>query len=111
MTQIVLELVASIVAAGALVPLLVSLVIQSHWRKRWRTLAMLAVTLLSGAATYFVDHKLTGADLHDPSKVVTVVVGVLLASAAAYRVLWKPSGVTDGIEKATSKTTAAKRAA
>ena len=58
-----------------------------------------AVSTLAGLVAYVTQF---GLELTSVSTIVTFVVGVILASATAYRNLWKPTGVAPAIEASTS---------
>lgn len=94
------EFVAIILAVGGLLPLLTAVVNQPQWSAKVRTWMSVAVSVLAGLVTYVAEFGLV---LESPSSVVIAVVGIVLASAAAYKALWKPSGVAPSIEAATSK--------
>lgn len=96
------EAIAIILAVGLLLPLLTSIVQQPRWSKRTRTILSVAVSIVAGVVTY-----VTANGLHlvpdQPSTIVVFIVGVILASATAYKTVWKPSGVSPAVERVTSK--------
>lgn len=94
------ELVASILAVGALIPLLISIVNQPRWSTQTRTVMSVGVAALAGLVTFVADN---GLDFSSPSRLITTVVGVILAATTSYSTIWKPSGVAPSIEHATSK--------
>ena len=93
------ELVATILALGAALPLLTSVVQQPQWSASVRTWSSVAVSILAGLVAYVTQF---GLDFSAPSTVVSTVIGVVLASAASYKTIWKPSGVAAAIENSTS---------
>lgn len=95
------EFVAIILAVGGLLPILTSVVNQPQWSTRTRTIMSVLVSVLAGLVAYVAEF---GFVLDSPSGIVATVVGVILASATAYKTLWKPIGVAPAIEVATSKT-------
>lgn len=92
-------LIATILAVGPLVPLLTSVVNQPHWSSRQRTIMSVIVSIIAGTVVYTTEY---GLDFSNPAMIVTAVVGVILASAASYKNIWKPAGVAPAIEIATS---------
>ena len=97
--MITTEIVAIILALGTLLPLLTSIVNQPRWSAKTRTVMSVAVSTLAGLVAYVTQF---GFELTSVSTIVTFVVGVILASATAYRNLWKPTGVAPAIEASTS---------
>lgn len=97
--MITTEIVAIILAIGTLLPLLTSIVNQPRWSAKARTAMSVAVSTLAGLVAYVTQF---GFELTSVSTIVTFVVGVILASATAYRNLWKPTGVAPAIEASTS---------
>lgn len=97
--MITTELVAIILAVGGLLPLLISVAQQPQWSKKVRTVMSVAISILAGLVTYVAEFGLV---FTSASSVVTIIVGVVLASAAAYKTIWKPAGVSPAIEAKTS---------
>lgn len=93
------EVVATILAVGALLPLLTSVVQQPRWSNRTRTVLAVIVSLVAGLVAYVSQF---GLNFSSVSNVVTVVVGVIVLAAGTYQAIWKPSGVAPAIERATS---------
>lgn len=93
------ELVASILAIGPLLSLLISVVNQPQWSARTRTIMSVAVSALGGIVTYVAE---SGLDFSSPSAIIAAVVGMILATSVAYRNIWKPTGVARAIEYTTS---------
>lgn len=83
-------------------PLLVSVIQQPTFSKRTRTLVAALVALVVGGLTvYFNDPDL----FTDGSALTTVILTVLVGSAASYRTFWKPLGI-EKVETATSRPSA-----
>lgn len=97
--MITTEIVAIILAVGALLPLLTSVVQQPQWSARTRTVMAVGVSVLAGLVTYVTQF---GFEITSASTLITFVVGVALASATAYKNIWKPAGVSPAIEESTS---------
>lgn len=95
------DLVAIILAVGGLLPLLTAVAQQPQWSARTRTFIGVIVATIAGVVTYVTQF---GLDLSKPSAIVTTIVGIILASVAAYQSIWKPSGISSKIENATSRT-------
>lgn len=93
------EIVAIVASVGLLTPLLTAVVEQPQWSTRTRTALSVAVSIVVGIVTYIGTHGLV---LDSPAAVVAVVIGVILASAAAYQTLWQPSGIARAVEHRTS---------
>lgn len=94
------QVVAIILAVGSVLPLLTAVVEQPHWSPRTRTIIGVALSIVAGLATYVAQF---GLNLDSPAAIVATVAGVVLAAAAAYKGIWKSSGVAPRIEYATSK--------
>ena len=94
------ELIAVILSVGALLPLLTAVLQQPSWSDKTRTVAGIGVSALAGLVSYV---SVNGLDFSTPSAIVASVVGVIIAAAASYRTIWKPSGVAPIIEAKTSK--------
>ena len=94
------ETVAIILAVGTLLPLLTSIIQQPKWSDRTRTLVGVGVSVLAGLVTYVSQY---GLDVSSVSKIVSVVVGVILAAATSYKSIWKTSGVAQRLEVATTR--------
>lgn len=95
------ELIASVLAIGSLLPLLISAVNQPHWSSRTRTIMSVGVSILAGIVAYVSEN---GLDFSTPSNIVATLVGTILATSVAYRNIWKPTGVAQAIEYGTSRT-------
>lgn len=93
------EYVAIIISVGTLLPLLTSVLQRPSFSDRTRTLIGVGLSIVSGLVVYVSTN---GLDLSNPSAIVAAVVGVTLAAGAAYKTIWKTSGVAPAIEVATS---------
>lgn len=87
-----------LVQAGAvslLMPLLVSVVVQSGWSRRAKEIVAIVSSLAAAGLTVLA----TGSDPVD-----FLVIGPLIAIATQemYRRFWKPSGIAPWIEEATT---------
>lgn len=96
------QLVPIILSVGGLLPLLTAVVQQQRWSTRARTLVGVALSILAGLVTYVSTN---GLDL-SPARLVTTVLGIVLAASAAYAHVWKPLGVAPSVEAATTKSPA-----
>lgn len=97
------QIVALILGIGTLLPLLTAVVQQKHWSSRTRSIIGVVMSVLAGLVAWVSTHGLNVSDL--PGLIATVV-GIALASIAAYNGIWKPTGVANAIEVATSPTPA-----
>ena len=95
------QIVAIILAVGSLLPLLTSVAQQPHWSNRARVAVGVGLSLLAGLVTYVTQY---GLEVDSWANLVTVVVGIILAAAAAYKTIWQPSQIAGKIELATSRT-------
>jgi hypothetical protein len=86
---------AVLAAVNALMPLVVSLVVQQHWSSHVKALIALCFTLLSGVAAIYQG----GADPRDVAIALPVAAAAMEAS---YRLYWKPTGIAPWIEDLTS---------
>ncbi len=104
------QIVIWAVALGGLVPLLTSVALQPTWPKPARVSASVAASAIAGAVAAVAAGG-GHLDLSTPPSIVAAVLLSITTAQATYRGIWKPSGVTDAIEKATSPTpTTAKHA-
>jgi len=81
---------------GALLPTVVAVVNQPRWPAWARAIATVLVCVAAGAASAAAAGELTG-------KTWLEAAGVVFAAAlTTYHAWWKPSGITNAIEDATS---------
>lgn len=83
--------------AGVLTPLLTSIVQRPTWSKQKRTVIGVLVSIVVGLLTCLADGTLDNA-----ATLLATVTVVIVASAAAYKSLWQPSGVAPSLEHATT---------
>jgi hypothetical protein len=83
--------------AGVFTPLLTSIVQRPTWSKPKRTIIGVIVSVVIGLFTCLADGTLDNA-----ATLLATVTVVVVASAAAYKGLWQPSGVAPGLERATT---------
>jgi len=88
-----LALWASLVAIG--VPFVVAIVNREKWASRTKAVVFVAVSVVAAAGTAYFQGDLTGKRWLEAGIVIVV------AAAAFYRGVFKPTGVTDAVEKAT----------
>lgn len=82
---------------GVLLPNIIAIVVQPAWRPQLKGLVTFALCV--GAA--FCTAALQG-EWNDVEDIGTAITAVLLSSQLMYRSLWKPSGIAESIESATS---------
>ena len=81
---------------GFIVPLIVSFVNQSHWKPQYKGIVAIAVSALAAFITSWA-----AGDLHGKSFATSFLI-VLGATLTTYRVFWKPTGIADSVESATT---------
>lgn len=81
---------------GTLLPMLVAVIQQPRWPDWFRAIVTVVVCLLVGAVTAYLEG---GLNLQDW---VSSALVILVAALATFRGFWKPTGVADSIESATS---------
>lgn len=95
------DLIAIIGGAGAIVPLVVALIQRTHWSSKAKGTCAIAVSIVGGLAAYV---KLNGLpDWSNTGAVVGFVLGVGFAGQVAYKAFWKPTTITDALERLGSK--------
>lgn len=82
---------------GVLLPLLTSVVQNPRLTRPVRVLIAVGSAVLAATVTVIA------AGQFDPGNWLATVAAVLVAAQASFESIWKPSGVTDMIESATSK--------
>lgn len=93
------EAVSIILAVGGLLPLLTAVFQQPKWSSRTRATMSVIISVLAGLVAYV---SANGMAFDSASAVVVFVVGVILASAASYESVWKPTGIAGSIENSTA---------
>jgi hypothetical protein len=81
---------------GFIVPLVVSFVNQSHWKPQYKGVVAIAISALAAFITSWV-----AGDLHGKSFATSFLI-VLGATLSTYRIFWKPTGIADSVENATT---------
>jgi hypothetical protein len=81
---------------GFVLPPVIAIVNQPRWSGAVRGLLMLAVAALVGLGTAYFNGDFDG------KPVVTCMLLAAVAIGTSYYVVWKPSGIAPGIERATS---------
>lgn len=90
---------------GVLMPILTSVVQQPKWSDRTRTIVGWTMSVVGGVVTC-----LANGSFQEGQTLVATIAVVLVAAQSTY-VGWKKTGLTGTIEKATSPSTTAQRAA
>jgi hypothetical protein len=93
------QTVALILAIGTVLPLVTAIVQQKRWSSRTRTIIGVGMSVLAGLVGYVSTN---GLEVSDPTKILVFVTGVVIAAVSVYEGVWKPSGVANKIEVATS---------
>ena len=81
---------------GLIVPLVVSFVNQTHWKSQVKGLVAILVSLVAAVVTSWA-----AGDLHGRSLATSFLI-VLGATLSTYRIFWKPTGIADSVENATT---------
>ena len=90
-------------ALAVVLPPVIAIVNQPRWSRAVKGLFMLLVATLDGLGTAYFNDQFHGRTIVSCIMLAVIVIGT------TYHVLWKPSGIAPGIERATS--TSAPRAA
>lgn len=81
---------------GFLLPLLIAVIQREHWSQQVRTIVGVAACAVAAAVTSYFEGKL---NLQDWS---TSVLVIFTLTKTSYLAVWKPTGVTQKVEKKTS---------
>jgi hypothetical protein len=81
---------------GIVMPLVVSVINQEHWSSQLKGVVALLVSFVAAAVTTWAEGGLHG---HSLASSFLIVFG---ATIATYRVFWKPTGISDKVETATT---------
>jgi hypothetical protein len=81
---------------GIVMPLVVSVVNQTHWKSQIKGLVAILVSLVAAFLTSWIAGDLNGKSF------ATSFLIVLGATLTTYRVFWKPTGIADSVERATT---------
>lgn len=90
---------------GFAAPLLVAVVQRPGWSEGLRALVTAGFSVVAGTGTVWLTGSMDGRS------VISSILLVLVTSIAAYKGLWKPTGVAPKIETATSPPPARHQAA
>lgn len=86
---------------GLVTPFVVSFVAQPRWSATQKRVFSVVIAAVIGVGNLIVQGLLANFDWSF-NGIVSSIVLVLGASQAAYSLLWKPTGVADAVEEATS---------
>jgi tetrahydromethanopterin S-methyltransferase subunit C len=81
---------------GFLAPLLVSVIIQSHWDTLAQTICAAIVTIILAAITVYIEGSFSPQDL------ISSILIIGVTAMNMYNHFWKHTGVTQSIEAATN---------
>lgn len=85
------------IITGFFLPLVISVVIQSGW-KRW----MQALAMLAASAIVTVVQMYIRGDLTNVADTFAAVLSVAAATIVFYTGVWRPTGIANKVEEATS---------
>ncbi|MDO8670673.1 MAG: hypothetical protein Q7O66_04495, partial [Dehalococcoidia bacterium] len=80
-----------------LLPLGISAIIREGWTKAQKSLAAFGLCLVGAAGTAYFTGNLN----FDNDTIARIALIVFMAAITSYTGLWKPSGTSDAIDKAT----------
>ncbi|MEU0207336.1 hypothetical protein [Streptomyces canus] len=83
-------------ALAVVLPPIIAIVNQPRWSGAVKGLFMLLVATLDGLGTAYFNDSFHGRTIVGCILLAVIIIG------ATYHVLWKPSGIAPGIERATS---------
>lgn len=86
---------------GAFTPFIISVVNNPHYTKRARQAIAVGVSVLVGIIVVVIGGTVLDWTLSLPN-ILFIIAGIVGASQAFYAVIWKPSGITDKVEVATT---------
>lgn len=87
---------------GFIAPIIVSVISKQTWTSQRKRLVSVGVAIVLGVVTLIVQGAFSTLGEWTWQTPVTVIVLVVGASQAAYALLWKPTGVADKVEAATT---------
>jgi quinol-cytochrome oxidoreductase complex cytochrome b subunit len=79
-----------------LLPLLVSTIVQSHWKEEVKTAWTVFICVCVSIIQLAIEGKLTSHNMGQNAIVVTA------GAIAVYHLFWKPTGIAPAVEKATN---------
>jgi hypothetical protein len=80
---------------GFLLPLVISVIQQMHWRNAFRVIVALVIIAIASTITAWAEGKL---NLKDWS---ATLITIYLMTKTTYLAVWKPSGISPAIERKT----------
>jgi hypothetical protein len=89
-----LQLISAFI--GLVMPLVVSVINQEHWSSPVKGLVAVLVSLVASVVTTWAQG---GLHSHSLASSFLIIFGATLAT---YRVFWKPTGISDKVETATT---------
>lgn len=93
------QIIAIVVAAGTAAPLLVAAVTRANWPKPVRGIVSILVSGFTGFVTYVGAN---GWKVSDVAGMIATIGGVAVVSVNTYQTIWKPSGIAERVESATT---------
>jgi Na+/H+-translocating membrane pyrophosphatase len=90
--------------AGVIAPALIAVINQPRWQSQTKRIIAYAGAAVIGLLTVIGNGAMNDLEVNLPNA-ITVIMAVVGASQIAYGLLWKPSGMSDMIEEATSPKT------
>lgn len=90
------ETLTAAAVTGAVLPIVIAVAQQRKWSDSTRSLVALLVTVVAGVLVAVLN------DVTDPLQVLTAVIATVVTTQATHKGVWKPTGVTGAVEKATT---------
>lgn len=84
---------------GTFLPMVIAVILQKSWSTPFKAVASLLTCLAAATVTTAAQGKL------DPKNWTESAAIVFTAAMVSFHSFWKPTGIADAVEKATSKTT------
>lgn len=81
---------------GVFLPILIAIIVQTHWPQALKTWAALAVTLLFAAGVLFFDGR------WNPTNIIGTILILFFEVSTTYAHFWKPSTIAPTIERTTT---------
>lgn len=99
------DLIITSGVVGSLLPILVAVILQQHWRDGVKSVVTFVLCFVAAAVTLWVSGELdiTSANFTFEN-LIAAFLTVYAAAQAFYRGLWRPTGTAPAIESSTTVT-------
>lgn len=89
------------VLVGFVAPLVLAVIYKAHWSTQLKTNATWVAAIVTGIGTTFFAGKFTGS-WNDLGAVIFNIGLILTATSVSHDKFWRPTGIADAIEVATT---------